>query len=45
MEASLAALEGAIDAGTMRAMNRAVDEDSRSPADVAREFLANRRGS
>jgi osmoprotectant transport system permease protein len=37
--AALARLEGAIDVERMRALNRAVDELGRSPADVAREFL------
>ena len=31
-------LEGTIDVGRMRAMNRAVDEEGRSPAWVARGF-------
>ncbi len=37
---ALRLLEGSIDADTMRAMNRAVDADSRAPAEVAREHLA-----
>jgi len=36
--AALARLEGTIDVGRMRAMNRAVDEEGRSPAWVARGF-------
>ena len=36
--AALAALEGAIDADTMRRMNLAVDQDGRSPAEVAKEL-------
>ena len=42
MPAVVAALEGlvgSIDADAMRRMNLAVDQDGRSPADVAREFL------
>ena len=35
-------LAGSIDAGTMRRMNLAVDQDGRSPGDVAREFLDGR---
>ena len=38
--AALAALEGRIDVTRMRELNRAVDEDGRSPAAVARGFLA-----
>jgi osmoprotectant transport system permease protein len=38
--AALGRLAGTIDADRMRAMNMAVDEDGRSPEDVAREFLA-----
>ena len=37
--AALASLNGAIDAPTMRRMNAAVDQDGRSPDDVARAFL------
>ncbi len=37
--AALAALAGTIDADRMRRMNLAVDQDGRSPAEVAREFL------
>jgi len=37
--ASLAKLTDTISAETMRSMNRAVDEDEGSPAEVAREFL------
>ena len=37
---ALAALEGAIDAASMRAMNAAVDQEGRAPAEVAREWLA-----
>jgi osmoprotectant transport system permease protein len=36
---ALAGLVGSIDADAMRRMNLAVDQDGRSPADVAREFL------
>jgi glycine betaine/choline ABC-type transport system substrate-binding protein len=36
---ALAALEGRLDAATMRRLNHAVDGQHRSPADVAREFL------
>jgi osmoprotectant transport system permease protein len=42
--AVLTSLGGTIDATTMRAMNAAVDQEGRSPDDVAREFLA-RTGS
>jgi osmoprotectant transport system permease protein len=38
--AALRELAGAIDAVAMRRMNAAVDADGRSPAEVAREFLA-----
>jgi osmoprotectant transport system permease protein len=38
--AALATLAGAIDAPAMRRMNAAVDEEGRTPDDVAREFLA-----
>jgi len=38
--AALAGLAGSIDAERMRRMNLAVDRDGRSPAEVAREFLA-----
>jgi osmoprotectant transport system substrate-binding protein/osmoprotectant transport system permease protein len=38
--AALRGLVGTIDAATMRRMNLAVDAGGRSPADVAREFLA-----
>ena len=38
--AALAALEGRIEVARMRALNRAVDEDGRSPAAVARGFQA-----
>lgn len=41
--AALAKLEGAIDVTRMRALNRAVDEDHRSPASVAQAFLDERR--
>jgi len=37
---ALRGLEGTIDADAMRRMNLAVDRESRTPADVAREFLA-----
>ena len=37
---ALATLNGTIDAATMRAMNAAVDQEGRSPDDVARAFLA-----
>jgi osmoprotectant transport system permease protein len=37
---ALAPLAGAIDARAMQRMNLAVDRDGRSPAEVAREFLA-----
>lgn len=37
---ALAALEGTIDVGRMRAMNAAVDRDGKSPAAVAEAFLA-----
>jgi osmoprotectant transport system permease protein len=37
--AALASLRGKIDSSKMRAMNRAVDQDGRAPADVAAEFL------
>ena len=40
--AALTTLAGTIDAETMRRMNAAVDQDARSPEDVAREFLARR---
>lgn len=40
---ALAGLAGAIDADEMRRMNLAVDQDARSPADVASEFLATLR--
>ena len=40
--AALRELAGTIDAAAMRRMNAAVDADGRSPADVAREFLAQR---
>jgi osmoprotectant transport system permease protein len=40
--AALRELAGAIDAVAMRRMNAAVDADGRSPAEVAREFLARR---
>jgi osmoprotectant transport system permease protein len=36
---ALAGLVGSIDADAMRRMNLAVDQDGRSPVDVAREFL------
>ncbi|MEO8223618.1 MAG: glycine betaine ABC transporter substrate-binding protein [Gammaproteobacteria bacterium] len=36
---ALRALAGRIDDGTMRRMNLAVDQDGRSPGEVAREFL------
>lgn len=39
---ALRALTGRIDADSMRRMNRAVDQDGRSPGDVARKFLAGR---
>jgi osmoprotectant transport system permease protein len=41
--AAFARLGGTIDAARMRELNRAVDEDGRAPAAVAREFLAERR--
>ena len=37
---ALGRLAGAIDAGAMRRMNLAVDQDGRTPAEVARDFLA-----
>lgn len=37
--AALAALAGTIDAATMRRMNAAVDQEGRSPEEVARAFL------
>lgn len=40
---ALGSLSGAIDANAMREMNRAVDERSQSPADVARAFLQQAR--
>jgi osmoprotectant transport system permease protein len=40
--AALRALAGSIDGDAMRRMNLAVDQDGRSPAEVAREFLADR---
>jgi osmoprotectant transport system permease protein len=43
--AALASLAGTIDAERMRRMNLAVDRDGRSPAVVAREFLAGLRGA
>jgi len=39
---AIRALEGAIDADTMRALNRQVDEDGRTARAVAEEFLAGR---
>jgi osmoprotectant transport system permease protein len=36
---ALAGLVGSIDVDAMRRMNLAVDQDGRSPVDVAREFL------
>jgi glycine betaine/choline ABC-type transport system substrate-binding protein len=39
---ALAALEGRLDAATMRRLNYAVDGEHRSPAEVARELLASR---
>ena len=39
---ALRALSGSIDGDAMRRMNLAVDEEGRSPGDVAREFLAAR---
>ena len=36
---ALAALEGRLDAKTMRRLNHAVDGEHRDPADVAREYL------
>jgi glycine betaine/choline ABC-type transport system substrate-binding protein len=36
--AALRALDGRIDADRMRRMNRAVDEERHTPADVARSF-------
>jgi osmoprotectant transport system permease protein len=36
---ALRGLDGAIDVGTMRALNRLVDEERRSPAAAARTFL------
>jgi osmoprotectant transport system permease protein len=42
---ALAALEGTIDAATMRRLNQAVDGEHRSPAEVARRFLAGLGGS
>ncbi len=41
--AALRGLAGTIDAAAMRRMNSAVDAEGRSPADVAREFLASQR--
>jgi osmoprotectant transport system permease protein len=40
---ALESLSGRISIEDMRRMNHAVDADRRDPADVAREFLANRR--
>ena len=40
--AALASLSGAIDAAAMRRMNAAVDQEGRSPDEVARAFLARR---
>jgi osmoprotectant transport system substrate-binding protein len=40
LAAALDKLGGTIDVATMRRMNEAVDVEHRSPADVAREFLA-----
>jgi osmoprotectant transport system permease protein len=40
---ALRALAGSIDADAMRRMNLAVDEEGRSPGEVAREFLEQRR--
>jgi osmoprotectant transport system permease protein len=37
---ALRGLEGAIDAAAMRRMNRAVDQEGRTPAEVARGFGA-----
>ena len=42
--AALASLAGTIDADQMRRMNLAVDQGSRPPAEVAREFLASLPG-
>jgi osmoprotectant transport system permease protein len=42
VRAALAELVGTIDAATMRRMNARVDHDGRSPAAVARAFLARR---
>ncbi|MFN8060604.1 MAG: glycine betaine ABC transporter substrate-binding protein [Vicinamibacterales bacterium] len=41
---ALASLGGAIDAETMRRLNRSVDQDGALPATVARDFLAGRGG-
>jgi glycine betaine/choline ABC-type transport system substrate-binding protein len=41
--AALRSLEGAIDVGSMRALNRMVDEQGRTPAEAARGFLARAR--
>jgi len=38
--AALKKLEGQIDAAKMRDLNRQVDADGRTPADVAKSFLA-----
>jgi osmoprotectant transport system permease protein len=42
---ALGRLAGAIDAGAMRRMNGAVDQDGRSPAEVARQFLETAPGA
>jgi osmoprotectant transport system permease protein len=41
---ALGRLAGEIDAGAMRRMNLAVDQGGRTPAEVARDFLAGERG-
>jgi len=39
VSALLGGLEGRIDAATMQRLNRAVDQQGRTPAEVAREWL------
>jgi len=41
----LRALEGVLDAETMRRMNAAVDLEGRSPGQVAREWLSRKRAA
>ena len=43
--AALRSLDGAIDVATMRALNRLVDEEGRSPAAAARSFLTREKPS